>query len=268
MTAEPSVPTTTDDLRVEQDGPVLVVTLARPAKRNALSDAMVLRLQAIFDAIPSAQEPVRAVVIAAEGDHFCAGLDLASLGEKDTFEGILHSRMWHRAFEAIESGPVPVICALQGAVVGGGLELAAATHVRVAEPSTFFALPEGSRGLFVGGGGSVRVPRLVGTHRMADMMLTGRVYEAADGVAAGFAQYLVGEGEAKAEALRLAHRVAQNAPASNFAVVQALPRIAEVGPTEGLLMESLMAAIAQGTPDAKARMAAFLEGRANKVKEA
>ncbi|GMA18117.1 enoyl-CoA hydratase/isomerase family protein [Arsenicicoccus piscis] len=119
---------------------------------------MVLRLQAIFDAIPSAQEPVRAVVIAAEGDHFCAGLDLASLGEKDTFEGILHSRMWHRAFEAIESGPVPVICALQGAVVGGGLELAAATHVRVAEPSTFFALPEGSRGLFVGGGGSVRVP--------------------------------------------------------------------------------------------------------------
>ena len=89
--------------------------------------------------------------------------------------------MWHRAFERIERGRLPVVAVLKGAVIGGGLELASATHLRVAEPSAFYALPEGQHGLFVGGGGSVRVPRLIGAHRMADMMLTGRVLDAEEG---------------------------------------------------------------------------------------
>src|SRR3546814_4783914 len=85
--------------------------------------------------------------------------------------------MWHEAFRHIQFGRVPVIAVLHGAVIGGGLELAAATHVRIAEPSSFYALPEGQRGIFVGGGGSVRIPRLIGVARMMDMMLTGRVYD-------------------------------------------------------------------------------------------
>ena len=103
--------------------------------------------------------------------------------ERDAFEGLEHSRMWHRAFERMESGRVPVVAVLKGAVIGGGQELASATHLRVAEPSAFYALPEGQHGLFVGGGGSVRVPRLIGAHRMADMMLTGRVVDAQEGFA-------------------------------------------------------------------------------------
>jgi enoyl-CoA hydratase/carnithine racemase len=99
--------------------------------------------------------------------------------------------MWHDALDRLQYGPVPVIAALHGAVVGGGLELASACHIRVADDSTFYALPEGSRGIFVGGGGSVRIPRLIGTARMTDMMLTGRVYNAEDGERAGLAQYLV-----------------------------------------------------------------------------
>jgi enoyl-CoA hydratase/carnithine racemase len=82
--------------------------------------------------------------------------------------------MWHRAFERMELGRIPVVAVLKGAVIGGGVELASATHIRVTEPSTFYALPEGRHGLFVGGGGSVRVPKLIGSHRMADMMVTGR----------------------------------------------------------------------------------------------
>ena len=89
--------------------------------------------------------------------------------------------MWHAALERVQYGPVPVVASLQGAVVGGGLELASACHIRVADETTFFALPEGSRGIFVGGGGSVRIPRLIGVARMTDMMLTGRVYNAQDG---------------------------------------------------------------------------------------
>ena len=95
----------------------------------------------------------------------------------------MHSQLWHRCLEPIEQGDVPVIAVLQGAVVGGGLELAAACHIRIAEQSTFYALPEGQRGLFVGGGASVRVSRLIGVARMMDMMLTGRTYGAEEGSA-------------------------------------------------------------------------------------
>ncbi len=139
--------------------------------------------------------------------------------------------MWHAAFDQIQLGPVPVIAVLHGAVVGGGLELASACHIRVAEPSTFYALPEGSRGIFVGGGGSVRIPRLIGVARMTDMMLTGRVYDAEEGERVGFSQYLVAAGQGFDKALELAGRIAANAPLTNFAVMHALPRIADMGRT-------------------------------------
>jgi enoyl-CoA hydratase/carnithine racemase len=163
---------------------------------------------------------------------------------------------------------VPVVAALHGAVVGGGLELASAAHIRVADDSTYYGLPEGQRGIFVGGGGSVRIPRLVGVACMTDMMLTGRVLDAQEGLSRGFSQYVVPAGQALVKAVELARKVAGNAPLSNYAVTQALPRIADMPPTEGLLMESLMAAIAQGDDAAKSRLQAFLEGRAGKVVKA
>jgi enoyl-CoA hydratase/carnithine racemase len=150
-------------------------------------------------------------------------------------------------------------------VVGGGLELAAACHIRVADDTTFYALPEGSRGIFVGGGGSVRIPRLVGVARMTDMMMTGRVYNAQDGERAGFAQYLVPAGQGLAKAIEIAERVAQNAPLTNYALMHALPRIADQPADQGYLTEALMSAIVQSAPEAKERVRAFLEGRANKV---
>ena len=173
--------------------------------------------------------------------------------------------MWHAAMDAIQFGRVPVVAVLHGAVVGGGLELASSAHIRVAEASTFFGLPEGQRGLFVGGGGSARVPRLIGASRMADMMLTGRVFDADEGQAAGLSHYRVADGEGLAKGIELAEKIAGNAPLSNFAVLQALPRIADMPQSDGLFVESLMAAIAQGDDAAKQRMRAFLEGKAGKV---
>ncbi|MGW0658525.1 crotonase/enoyl-CoA hydratase family protein [Streptodolium elevatio] len=249
-------------LRLELHGSVAVLRLSRAAKRNALDDATVLGLEAFFAAPP---EGVRAVVLDAAGDHFCAGLDLGELTERDTLEGLAHSRMWHRAFERIERGTVPVVAVLKGAVVGGGLELACAAHLRVAQPGTFYALPEGQRGLFVGGGGSVRVPRLIGVHRMTDMMLTGRIVGADEGQAIGLSHYLAAPDGAFERAMELARTVAANAAVTNFAVLQALPRIAAANPAEGYLLESLMAAVASGSTEAKERMRAFLDGRAAKV---
>ena len=251
-----------DLLRIEQRGEVVHVRLNRPAKRNAINDTLVAQLQTAFVNLPAA---ARAVVLSGEGAHFCAGLDLSELAERSVAEGVLHSRAWHAAFEQIQFGRVPVIAVLHGAVVGGGLELASAAHIRVAEASAFYGLPEGQRGLFVGGGGSARVPRLVGMARMADMMLTGRVYDAAEGVALGFSQYLVEDGQGLEKAFALADKVAANAPLSNFAVMHALPRIADMSQSDGLFTESLMAAIAGGDPAAKKRMRAFLDGKAGKV---
>lgn len=249
-------------LRIEDHGPVAVVRLDRAAKRNALDDATVLALEAFFAAPP---DGVRAVVLDADGDHFSAGLDLGELSGRDAFEGLLHSRMWHRAFARIEHGSVPVVAVLKGAVVGGGLELACAAHIRVAETSTFYALPEGSRGLFVGGGASVRVPKLIGAHRMADMMLTGRVLDADEGHAVGLSQYRVDDGAGLDHALGLAQKIAGNSPVTNFAVLQALPRIADADPEQGYLMEALMAAVASSSDEAQTRMREFLAGRGPKV---
>jgi enoyl-CoA hydratase/carnithine racemase len=223
---------------------------------------MIEGLAACFAALPVG---TRAAVIHGEGAHFCAGLDLSSVTENDATAGVFHSRAWHRAFDLIEGAGFPVIAVLHGAVIGGGLELAAACHIRIAEPSAYYALPEGQRGLFVGGGGSVRLPRLIGTARMLDMMLTGRTYGAEEGVTAGFSQYLVEPGAGLERAMAMARHIATLAPLSVFAVLQALPRIAEAEPRTGLLMESLMAAIAAADGDAKDRLRAFLEKRAGKV---
>src|ERR1700733_12202281 len=250
-------------LKVEISGPVLSVGLNRPAKRNALNDGIMLAIQECFSNI---SDGIGAVVIHGVGDHFSSGLDLSELTEHDETDGLLHSQMWHRVFDRIQYSRVPVIAALRGAVIGGGLELACAAHIRVAEPSAYFALPEGQRGIFVGGGGSVRLPRLIGVARMTDMMLTGRVYSATEGAAYGFSQYLTEAGGAFAKAMELAERVAPNAPLTNFAVLQALPMIAEANPQAGLLMESLMATVAQSDKEAKRRIRAFLDHKTAKVK--
>jgi (methylthio)acryloyl-CoA hydratase len=249
-------------LIAEREDAVAILRLNRANKRNALDDETILGIEQFFTSLP---DGVGAVLLAGEGEHFSAGLDLTELEERDIAQGIAHSSLWHRAFEKIQFGKVPVVAVLHGAVVGGGLELAAAAHVRVAERSAYYALPEGSRGIYVGGGGSVRLPRLIGVARMMDMMLTGRTYSAEEGQAFGLSTYLVEPGKGLAKGRELAQRIAGNAPLTNFAVMHALPRIAEMDPASGYAVEALMAAIAQADPDAKARLKDFLEKRAPKV---
>jgi enoyl-CoA hydratase/carnithine racemase len=249
-------------LAASRDGAIAILCLCRPAKRNAIDNAMIAGIEHFFASPPAG---IRVVIIHGEGEHFCAGLDLSSLTETSAFEAVLHSRAWHRAFARIEAADMPVIAVLQGATVGGGLELAAASHIRIAEKTTFYALPEGQRGIFVGGGGSVRVPKLVGLARAMDMMLTGRTYGAEEGLRLGFSQYLAEPGKGLALAFDLARKIASNAPLSNFAVLHAMPRISESADAPGFFIESLMSAIASSDEDAKDRLRAFLEKRAPKV---
>ena len=251
-----------DLLLLERHGPVFHLRLNRPAKRNSISDDLLAQIRTVLVNLPA---DVRVLVLSGAGEHFCAGLDLSEVSERTVAEGMVHSRAWHACFDALQYGPVPVIAVLHGAVVGGGLELAASAHLRVAEDGTFYALPEGTRGIFVGGGGSVRIPRLLGTSRMTDMMLTGRSFDADEGQAFGLSNYRVAAGAGLAKALQLGLKIAGNAPLSNYAITQALPRIADLPAADGLFVESLMSSIAQGDEAAKERVRAFLEKRAAKV---
>ena len=174
---------------------IALVTLTRPAKRNAINLDLVSELNQCFQ---SFSENVKAIILNSEGDHFCAGLDL---------------------------------------VVGGGLELASATHIRIAESTAFYALPEGKRGLFVGGGGSVRISRLIGVNRMTDLMLTGRVLNAEEGQQIGVSTYLTEPGKGLDKALELAKGIASNAEMTNYAVMHMLPRIADQNIQDGLATE-------------------------------
>ncbi|MDN3720639.1 crotonase/enoyl-CoA hydratase family protein [Roseibium salinum] len=206
-------------------------------------------------------EGVKAAVITGTAGHFCSGLDLSEHVARDAEGTMRHSRGWHQVMERIQFGGLPVVSALFGAVIGGGLELAASTHVRVADPTAFFQLPEGRRGIFVGGGASVRVGRILGADRLTEMMLTGRKYSAEEGLRLGLAHYTVGEGEALEKAQELARRIASNAPLSNYIMIQALARIEDMSKADGLFTESLCAAITQTSPDALEGLAAFLEKR-------
>ena len=161
--------------------------LDRPSKRNAINESL---LDAIGASVSRAHAEARAIVLFGHGPCFCAGLDLVEHQAREPSEVFRHSRRWHEVFTRIRRGPIPAVAALHGPTVGGGLELAASCHLRVADPSTFFALPEGQRGIYVGGGASVHVARLLGTARMMDMMLTGRTLDAAAAERVGLVQYL------------------------------------------------------------------------------
>ena len=255
-----------ENLAVEaHDEGVWVVTLNRPTKRNALDANTIEELVDFFSTAPRAG--VRAIVLAGSGDHFCAGLDLIEHHQADRSPAdFMHICLrWHEAFNKMEYGGVPIIAALQGAVVGGGLELASAAHIRVMDKTTYFALPEGQRGLFTGGGATIRVTDLVGKARMIDMMLTGRVYQGQEAVDLGLAQYIV-EGSSFEKALELAHKAAQNLPLSNFAICSAVSHMQNMSALDAAYAEAVVAGVVNTQPEARARLAAFADKSAARVR--
>jgi enoyl-CoA hydratase/carnithine racemase len=251
------------DIRGEQQE-VAVIRLTRPAKRNALNDGLVEAIRKAFENMP---DTVRAAVIEGEGEHFCAGLDLSELKVRDAGEGIHHSRSWHVALDAVQYGLVPVIAALarrrRRRRAGTGQRQ---PHPRRRREHLLRPARRHTRHFCRRRRARCASP-LIGVARMTDMMLTGRVYNAQDGERLGFAQYLVPRGEALDKAIELATRIATNAPLTNYALMHALPRIAEQAADHGFLTEALMASIAQSAPEAKDRVRAFLDGKAAKVEK-
>ena len=245
-------------LVVERQGPIAVVTLNRPDKRNAFSEKLWGELKTTFETF---EPDVRCVVLAGAGKHFCAGLDLSEHRHREAFESIFMSRFAHATLDAIQFGGRPVVTAMQGAVIGGGLEVATATHVRVADTTAFYQLPEGRRGFYVGGGASVRVAKIIGSGRMVEMMLTGRRLDAEAGERLGLSHYLVEPGKALDKAMELAEAIAKNARIPNYLIVQAIPRIEDMSASDGLWTESVAQAVSMVSDDARAGIDAFFDKR-------
>lgn len=250
------------NIKYELKDDIACIELIRPEKRNAISDEMLAELG---EAVDRAAQEACAAVLYGNGKHFCAGLDLAEQVTKTGIQGIEGSRSWHAVFTRMQRGSIPYFSALQGAVVGGGLELAAATHVRVADETAFFALPEGQRGIFVGGGGSVNITRLMGPARMMDLMLTARVLSAEEAERYALVTYICDEGGAFDKAFELAKCASKNAALSNYCIINALPRIHNSGYDEGLFFESMIASFTQTSPEAKERLNAFLAKKAERL---
>jgi enoyl-CoA hydratase/carnithine racemase len=247
-----------DLINISEADSVVRLTLNRPHKRNALNDELIAAIDGFFTRPPSS---ARAIIVSGEGGHFSSGLDLSEQVHRQAHEVMTHSRNWHRVMALISNSPVPVVAAMTGAVMGGGLELASACHVRVAEETVKFQMPEGQRGIFVGGGGSVRIARLIGADRLTEMMLTGRVYSGIEGERLGLAHYVVPEGQALGFAGELAQRIARNSRSINTTIIQAIAAIGSMPPEAGLYAESMAAALSQTGPDAEEGLRAFLEKR-------
>lgn len=241
------------------------IGLNRPEKRNALSQEL---LDSLADAAERAASEARVAILHGTGPNFCAGLDLAETLSWVSDPAARHrhiraSERSRRRFDEIARSPIPFIAAINGACVGGGFEIAAACHLRVADTTAFFALPEGQRGIYIGGGGSVRISRLAGVSLMTDMMLTGRVLTAEDGERFGIVTYLADRGGALEKARELAKQIGENEEAVNWAVVSALPRLRDLSYDDGLFAEALVIdSVMSRTGGSTERLKQFLDKRA------
>ena len=246
--------------RVEDD--VAFLGLNRPDKRNAINDAMVEQMR---EAIIRAGKEAACGLFYGHGSNFSAGLDLAEmLGKMQSgyLETRRHNRHhWHEVFDMIDRGPIPFVSALHGPVVGGGLELASATHIRVADTSAIFGLPEGQRGIFVGGGGTVRIQRILGNTVMVDMMLTGRLLNVQEAERLNLVRYVAEPENLLAKAKEIAVRITKNTSLTNWKITNVLSRVNDLAHDDGLFMEYLSSNMARA-PGSEDRLRDFVEKRA------
>lgn len=243
-------------IKTEQSGALYTVTLSRSAQRNAINVRFLSEIDHAFSHLPA---EVGAVLLRSDSNHFCAGMDLKENVARAPLDVMRSSQRWHSTFNRVQHCGRPVVALLNGAVIGGGLELALACHVRVATPSAIYQLPEAQRGIFVGGGATVRVGRLLGVDRMIVMMLTGSVYNAEEGFRLGLSHFLIAEDHAASQAQQIAERVSRNDPFINTLVLGALPHISEMSSDAGFYTESLVVAMAQVGTSASDRQALFTD---------
>ena len=254
-----------EHVRLDLNAPVARITLARPAKLNALTAEMLTALEAAADRIEAASE-VRAVVLAAEGKAFCAGAHIAAWGALSPLDMWRDwTRRGHRVFARLAQLRVPLIAALEGHALGGGLELAATADLRICAAHAKLGLPETAIAAIPGWSGTQRLVRRAGAQTVRRLALTGDPVDATTALTLGLVDEVVPSGEALARADALAHRIAERAPVSVQLAKQAIA--AAEGETALDALEQVASALAAFTEDAKEGVASFRERRPPRFEE-
>lgn len=248
-----------DHLTLTAEEGVAVLTLDRPDALNALSGELLLEIGVAIDLV-EADADVRALIVAGAGRGFCAGADLAGFADlDDVFSGREAALAGQDVMNSLAALPIPVIAALHGFAVGGGLELALACDLRIVAPGTRLGLPETTRGLIPGYGGTQRLPRLIGEARALDLILTGRLVDAEEAVAMGLASRL--ETDPLAAARTLAATLLRSAPVALGLAKEAVVRGMDATLPQGLEVEADLFGLVVTTEDRAEGVRSFLEKR-------
>jgi enoyl-CoA hydratase len=233
-----------DHCLLERDGPMLTVTLNRPEARNALSAGMLAGMYRAWRLLDEDPE-LRVAILTGRGDVFCAGADLKAMGgggEKDEEFQKLMAEVpdlhWQALLRHNRPGK-PIIAAVEGWAVAGGTEILQGTDIRVAGEGAIFGVTEARRGLFPLGGSSVRLRRQIPYTLAAEILLTGRHVTAREALAFGLIGRVVPDGQALAEARKLAAQICENGPLSIRALVRMLREVDESVPEADALVREL-----------------------------
>lgn len=248
-------------IKVERRDSIAVVTVNRPDKLNALNAEIVARL---YDSALEleADKEVRGVIITGAGEKaFVAGADISELARMTPISGIQVSRAGQEAFRFIETMPKPVVAAVNGFALGGGLELALACHIRLASENAKLGLPEVKLGIIPGYGGTVRLPRLVGRGRALELMLTGEIIDAQEAFRIGLVNRVVAQDALLPTSLALLARIVANGPLAIALAIEAVDHGFNTTTEDALRMESNLFGLLASTADMQEGMAAFLEKR-------
>ena len=240
---------------------MLIVTLARPERRNALNGAMLGQLGELFAQIKERTD-LRAVILTGAGAVFCAGTDINELCALDEAGARAAAERGQAVCDLIELCAVPVIAAVNGAAAGGGCELALACHLRIAATHATFTLPEIKLGLIPAYGGTQRLARAVGLGRALAAMTAGDEIDAVEALSLGMVNRLVAPAELLPAAEALAHTLAAQAPLALRACLAAVTRGTRLTLAEGLALEAELFSRLFATADAREGTRAFLEKRA------
>ena len=253
-----------DNLSLKQRDAVAFLTVDRPKMLNALNEDSLAEIDDAVTAL-GADPAVRAIIVTGAGDKaFVAGADIKELAGKTAPSGYASALKGQAIFRKIESLGKPVIAAVNGFALGGGLELALACHLRVAAEGAKMGLPEVTLGTIPGYGGTQRLVRLVGKGRALEMILTGQPVDAVEAYRIGLVNQVVVAEALLETAEALARKIIRNAPLALTHALLAVDRGLEVGQDEGMLMEATLFGILCASEDFREGIGAFLDKRAAK----
>src|SRR5438045_2480099 len=250
-----------ENLLYEKKGPIAYVTLNRPKVLNALNQATWNDLRTAFEDARDDAE-IRGVVLTGAGDKaFIAGADISELAQVSAVEAEKSSSFGQRVLDLIENLGKPVIAAVNGFALGGGCETAMACTIRIAAETAKFGQPEVKLGVIPGGGGTQRLPRLVGRGRALQLILSGEIISAQEAYRIGLVNEVVPAADLITRAETILKQIFSNAPLAVKYSLEAVNKGLETTQSEGLSLEASLFGLCAGTEDKKEGTQAFLQKR-------